>query len=41
LGAADQGEAGIRRRPGMSVLAAYSGVDAAAIWNRMVSGDAA
>jgi uncharacterized protein (DUF58 family) len=41
LDASDQGEAGIRRRPGMSVLAAHSGVDAAAIWNRMVGGDIA
>jgi hypothetical protein len=31
---------GTRRRPGMAVLAARDGADAAAAWNRMVSGAA-
>jgi uncharacterized protein (DUF58 family) len=39
LGVADYGTASTHRRPGMSLLAVRSGVEAAGAWNRMVSGD--
>ena len=39
LGAADPAGAGIRRRPGLTVLAVRTGSDAAATWNRMIAGE--